>query len=278
MSEVPVQVAGLPCLNLRAADGATAVVSPWGAQVLSWCPAGGGERLYLSPRAVLDGSAPIRGGVPLCFPQFANFGPLPAHGLARTRAWRVVAEAPGRVTLALGDDDATRALWPQAFACEFTVGVEGGTLEMTLALHNPGSQAWPFQAALHTYLRVGDIAAVHLHGLGAAAYLDRVHAGAAQPPSGTEPLVFHGECDRIYPAAPPALRLSEGGRALAIEQQGFADTVVWNPGPARAVQLADLGEGEARRMLCVEAACAVPALTLAPGQRWRGVQRLRCDS
>jgi glucose-6-phosphate 1-epimerase len=49
---------GLPALELCAADGARAVVSLFGAQVLSWRPAGGREWLYLSERALLDRIGP----------------------------------------------------------------------------------------------------------------------------------------------------------------------------------------------------------------------------
>ena len=46
---------GQPVLKLQTPDGAVALVSLFGAQVLSWTPAGGEDRLYLSPEAVFDG-------------------------------------------------------------------------------------------------------------------------------------------------------------------------------------------------------------------------------
>ena len=44
---------------------------------LMWQRAADGvERLYLSPQTSRDGSTAIRGGVPVCFPQFNMRGPL----------------------------------------------------------------------------------------------------------------------------------------------------------------------------------------------------------
>ena len=66
---------GQPCIRLAIGDGDCALVALHGAQVLSWI-SGGRERLYLSPKAVFDGQAAIRGGIPLCFPQFNQRGLL----------------------------------------------------------------------------------------------------------------------------------------------------------------------------------------------------------
>ena len=149
---------GQPVLKLQTPDGAVALISLFGAQVLSWVPAGGEDRLYLSPDAVFDGATPIRGGVPLCFPQFAGRGPLPKHGFARTRLWEVSNTRAGKdfalATLRLADDEASRALWPHAFSAEMSVSISGDRLDLELEVDNTGSTPFSFTAALHTYLKV----------------------------------------------------------------------------------------------------------------------------
>jgi hypothetical protein len=44
--------------------------------------------LYVRPDAVFDGSKPISGGVPHCFPQFGP-GAMQQHGFARNLTWTV---------------------------------------------------------------------------------------------------------------------------------------------------------------------------------------------
>ena len=46
-------------------------VVPFGASVISWI-VDGQEKIFVSKKAVMDGTKAIRGGIPICFP---NFGP-----------------------------------------------------------------------------------------------------------------------------------------------------------------------------------------------------------
>lgn len=52
----------------RLATGESITVSLFGATIISWKLANGAEQLWLSNKAILDGSKPIRGGIPLVFP------------------------------------------------------------------------------------------------------------------------------------------------------------------------------------------------------------------
>jgi hypothetical protein len=132
---------GIEALRLHGPRGATAVISKLGAQVLSWIPPDGKERLFLSDKAIFDGSVAIRGGVPVCFPQFAQLGDLPKHGFVRTRAWSLVAQRTADdyalVTFELGSDDKTMALWPHAFHAELTLMLEGDRIDMEFVSPTP---------------------------------------------------------------------------------------------------------------------------------------------
>ncbi|SEA74948.1 D-hexose-6-phosphate mutarotase [Acidovorax soli] len=271
---------GQPCIRLQAPQGDSALVALHGAQVLSWV-AGGRERLYLSPQAVFDGQSAIRGGIPLCFPQFNQRGPLPKHGFARNLAWRRVlsggdGDAQSVVCLELADSEATRAWWPERFAAQLTVALGAGSLRVQLAVRNTGdtdADAWSFTTALHTYLRVENVEHVHLRGLDGCARWDAV-ADARGVQRGAVRLA--GEYDCVFQAPAGPMQLLDGAQWLQITQSAsLSDTVVWNPGAELCTRLADMPPDGYRSMLCVEAARIDQPVTLAPQAQWQGWQELR---
>jgi glucose-6-phosphate 1-epimerase len=56
--------------------------------------------------------------------------------------------------------------------------------------------------------------------------------------------------------------------------EGFADSVIWNPGAAKGTTLSDLEPEGYRRMLCVEAAAIEESVVLEAGAEWSGTQLL----
>ena len=267
-----------PVVTLRADDGATVEIHRHGAHVTSWRPAGEGEdRLYLSPRSEFGGSAAIRGGVPVVFPQFGTEGPLPRHGFARTTLWAlgcIAREADGAADaeLVLRDSDETRAVWNAAFKAVLAVTVVARQLEISLHVENVGEAPFSFTAALHTYLRVRDVEDTAVIGLRGAQY--RVSGDPTLHADDAERLLVRDYVDRLYVGAPRRLELRERERTMISEAEGFPDAVVWNPGPERAASLHDLGPGDERRFVCVEAAVVQTPVTLGAGRRWTGTQTL----
>lgn len=261
-------------LTLQAADGARAEIHAQGAHLTSWRNAAGDEPLFLSARSGFASGAAIRGGVPVIFPQFASEGPLPKHGFARTQPWALVGQQAGHVRWALQDNEATRAIWPHPFLCELSVDIGGPQLKITLSVRNTGDAPMIFTAALHTYLRVAAIADVRVLGLKGLRYRDSAN-GNAEHIERAEELAIVGEVDRIYFDAPAQLDLVEPARRLQIAQQGFSDTVVWNPGAEKGAALADMEDAGYQRMLCIEAALIGRPVHLAPGENWGGSQTLR---
>jgi len=283
---------GLPAVRLATPDGATAIITLHGAQLVSWIPAGSGERLYLSERSRFAAGHAIRGGVPVIFPQFADGAPLQGagegaqrdvrptgcgvrHGFARVSTWNLLSARQDKgyacATLRLSDSEASRAIWPHAFAAELTVMIEGKRLDVEFEVENTGPEAFAFNAALHSYFSVAKVDMARLQGLENCHYLDQLDGGRYKHEE-SEALSFEDAVDRIYLAARKPLLLWEPARHLAIEAEGFPDVVVWNPGPDKGAALDDLPPAGYRQMLCVEAAALGQPLELAAGEVWVGRQ------
>jgi glucose-6-phosphate 1-epimerase len=264
---------GLPACELALPQGDRLRVALHGAHVLSWV-SGGQERLYLSPQSTMNGQAAIRGGVPVCFPQFNQRGPLPKHGFARNVAWQADVSELGaeqaRLTLRLSDNPQTRAWWPRAFDLALHIDLSPGALQLTLDVHNTDDQPLAFSGALHTYLAVPDVTQATLHGLGGQPEWDSLTNTPAQA---ADTIRFAAEFDRVYEAAPDPLTLNQ---TLHISQSpSWAHTVVWNPAQDLCKRLADMPDEGWRHMLCVEAAQVFTPITLPAGGRWTGWQRLQ---
>lgn len=275
-----------PCLQIRLAQGDSAIVALQGAHLLSWQTADTREQLYLSPKAIMDGSSAIRGGVPICFPQFNQrvLGGqiLPKHGFVRNLAWRLLGSrqtgALAEVRLGLQSGAATLAVWPQQFAAVVTVTLEPGRLRIHFEVENTGPDAWLFALALHSYLRVSDIADVSLNGLAGLVYWDAVqhlHEPEKRLHQSAAPLGFAGETDRVYDDATTPIDLGHAAGGLQISQSAsMPDVVVWNPGEKLSAAIADLPDDGFRHYVCVEAARINQPVLLAPGAQWAGWQQL----
>lgn len=265
-------------VTIAAGDGAKARVHLNGAHVTSWSPAGSSDdRLFVSAKSGFGPGVSIRGGIPVCFPQFGTDGPLQQHGFARTSAWTLTSVTEGadaaQAVLRLTHTDATLAMWPHTFVAELTVSIGGNTLDVALAVTNTSDSPMQFTAALHPYFRVVDAYACKVSGLSGLAYRDS-HRNRERFTENDASLDIRGAIDRVYFDAPKEVRLREPDRALLIERRGFSDIVVWNPGAEGVSQRQDFHEGDDRRFVCVEAAAVGQPVQIAPGATWTGVQRV----
>jgi len=257
----------LPALHLRAPDGAEATITLYGAHLVSWRPApiagvASQERLFVSSLSSLDGKRAIRGGVPVIFPQFAERGNGMRHGFARVSTWRALdqGEQDGAAFAVLGLNQADLApelasAWPYPFELTLRVTVHGAELAMLLEVRNTGQQSFPFSAALHTYHQVEDVEAVRIEGVQ------------------SETLAITDKLDQVFENIAGAITFDTGSDTLHLQQSGFTDAVVWNPGAADAAALSDMEDEEYRRFVCIEPALLQPT-TLEPAGSWKGEYRV----
>lgn len=287
MAAEPITHQGLAAVRHRLDTGDTVIASLHGGQVLSWVPGEGGERLFVSDKQVFGADAAIRGGVPICFPQFNQRGNLPKHGFARRAKWALEQETDDGFVLLLRDSPATHGIWPERFELRLQVALAPQALTLRLSVHNTGPREWAFAAALHSYWRTRDVTQVTLAGLSGTPCWDaqadrRFVEDSAQIHFGQ--LAQQG-FDRVYTVASPGcearpltLAHEHGRPRLTLTQSDtLHETVVWNPGQADAARLADMPAEGWRHMLCVEAARIDQPVTLAPGEQWTGWQQLRFE-
>lgn len=255
-------------------DHATALISVYGGQVLSFQPKGAAQdMMFVSENAYYKAGKAIKGGAPVCWPWF---GPdpegagRPSHGFARNRAWQTLGAetlptGETKVTLGFSDTEEIRALWPHAFelALEITVGT---TLNMALISRNKSDSPFDITQALHTYFTVGDITQTTVEGLEGTSYIDKVDEGQVKPQSG--PVAIASEVDRIYTGVPSALVIQDASlnRRIRITSTGNKTAVVWNPWSAISVKMADLEDNDYTRFICVETTNAADDVITVPAQ------------
>ena len=266
---------GQACWTLVLDQGDSLTVTEQGAQVVSWISQGR-EQLFLSPKNIWDSARAIRGGIPVCFPQFNQRGSLPKHGFARNVAWQVgepqVSEAGMNLGFTLNHGPATQKFWSAEFQAQVQIHLSPNALKVVLSVNNLGETELQFTGALHTYLAISDISRTSITGLHGMAEWDAVRDAHSQA---IETLTFHGEFDRVYAASPKPLVLQDGVRALEISQSpSWAQTVVWNPGETLCATLADMPPDGFAHMLCVEAAQVFSPIHVPAHGHWQGWQSL----
>lgn len=266
---------GLPRISL-ATPACRGEIYLHGAHVTGWQPAGHAPVLWMGSQGAFADGKPIRGGIPLCWPWFgpAADASRPAHGIARLQRWsldeaRLADDDGATVVLRLNDSDATRAAFAGSFALRLTATF-GRRLTVELSATNTGDAPFPVGEALHTYLAVGDVRQVAVHGLDGADGSDRV--AEPRPVRFAGPITVAAETDILFTATTADVVVDDPSlnRRLRIGKSGSGSTVVWNPWIAKAARLPDFADHEWPGMLCVEAANAAgDAYQLAPGATHR---------
>jgi glucose-6-phosphate 1-epimerase len=256
-------------VTITAVDGSTAMVSLHGGHVVSWRTADGREHLFLSDRATTVGGAAIRGGVPVCFPQFAGLGPLRKHGFARASTWVHTKASTFALDVAADAWDG----WPYRCGLQLDVLLGPGTLTIMLSVTNVDVQPFSFTGALHTYLACDDIGDVSVSGLDGCTVHngDRVNGSITfgDGLSDVDLSVLAAE----GPVKVDGLSGASTGAMLSA-QTGFSDVVVWNVGEELGAKMADLGDGQSRHFVCVEAAAVGTPIVVSAGSTWVATQTL----
>ncbi|GAA0187606.1 hypothetical protein Leryth_003202 [Lithospermum erythrorhizon] len=273
---------GIDQVILRQARGASVRISLHGGQVLSWKNDRGEELLFTSSKAIFKPPTAVRGGIPICFPQFGNRGSLEQHGFARNRMWRIDDNPPplqssemdtdANVDLLFKPSDEDLKKWPHGFEFRLRVAlVTEGSLILVPRIRNINCKPFSFSIAFHTYLAISDISEVRVEGVETLDYLDNLFDRERFTEQG-DALTFESEVDRVYLSSSDVVAVfdHQKKRTFLIKKEGLPDIVVWNPWDKKAKAIGDLGDEDYKHMLCVDGAAIEKPITLKPGEEWTG--------
>ncbi|PVV00064.1 hypothetical protein BB559_000135 [Furculomyces boomerangus] len=272
-------------------SGSVAVVYNHGATITSWVSQGK-ERLFLSKNAVFDNQKPIRGGIPIVFPQFGP-GDIRQHGIARINYWEFLGykdEINGvKAKFLLKDSEATKE-WIHSFRLTYTILLSENNLSLSLECTNTDTSPFTFTTLLHTYFRTLDVSNVKVGGLKNLKYNDKVTKQENLVEDREAVTVSKSE-DRIYYNAPETVIVDLGSNErISIEKKNFNDIgkydtsvlftitwfiiVFWNPWEELSKGMSDFGDEEYKEMVCVEAGTVGEPISLEPGYEWKGEMTL----
>ena len=234
---------------------------------------------YLSPLADYSGAAPVRGGVPVLFPQFADSGSLPKHGFARTAPWQLLNESVSNRSYSLSyfldiqQDDYPE--WPHAARLNLTIESNSPDLFLCLKIINTGNSTFGWTGGLHPYFYVENLLESSVTGLMGLSCHDRYNS--AFKVQLDENLHWDNQpFERFYDKCPP-LVLKSANHSLKLSASGFDQWMIWNPGEAGGNLISDLPTDDWRKFVCIEPVCVSRPVTLLPGQEFTGNLRITID-
>ncbi|KAJ3553039.1 hypothetical protein NM688_g3832 [Phlebia brevispora] len=278
---------------LKHPKGATVEILLYGATVISWkAPSPLNpeikERLFVSSKAVLDGSKPVRGGIPLVFPCFGppsrpEHSKLAQHGFARSETWKFGGivmdnEAGVSVKFLLEPIESIKAKYDKPFELTYIVTLAEHQISTDLHVKNTAlSTTGPleFQALFHTYFAAPakEIGVTPLQGV---SYYDT---------TGTTPELksqLHTESravvtipkftDNVYQNAPGKYHVTWPGGGVEVTTKNLKDVVVWNPQEEAGAKIGDMEPGGWNKFLCLEPGHVCGYIQLPAGETWTGHQ------
>lgn len=269
----------------------TVRILKYGASIYSW-KSNGEEQLWCSTAAKLDGTKPVRGGIPLVFPVFGKnttdelLSKLPQHGLARNSTWEFLGQTksnPLTVQFGLNEKIANpelTALWKEKFNLILTVELGVDYLKTDIEVENSSNtKDLKFNWLFHTYLRIPDIEDTMVTNLAGMKFYDQLIAESMVEKHPA--ITFQQETDSIYQNvdADRIIQVVNRGKPIhSVKRVNLPDAVVWNPWIKKSAGMGDFEPKTGyKEMVCVEPGHVHDLVTLAPGKKWEASQLIYKD-
>ena len=208
-----------------------------------------------------------RGGVPILFPQFASVGGYKKHGWVRDSEWLLLKDEKDKnshlLTFSLQLDPTKN--WPHSAKLLYDVIQLKNSLRLILKIENTGSTSFSFTGGLHPYFYVPSVLKCSVEGLKSISFTDKHKATHSEGI-----LKFTtSEFERLYHENKP-IKLTYDNVALELNQKGFDEWMIWNPGQTLAKSIPDLPNNDWENFICIEPVIASKPKTLKPGAIFDG--------
>ena len=237
-----------------------------GAQLLSAEICEGIEIFYSSP--IPNKYNITRGGVPIIFPQFGNFGRLKKHGFARDLNWikldskNINGEEVVKYSLITSIYEQLDWDFKAELSLTFKL-IKNVSLSINFMIQNIGKESFSFTGGLHPYFRVKNRKKLKIIGLEECEYID------------TDPLIntFHLNGDsgieRLF-LTNSDIDVYTGYKWLKLKIRGFENWMVWNPGILGAKCIDDLPDKDWDKFVCIEPLVNYNSVTLRTNEIFNG--------
>ena len=227
-------------------------ISLWGGNIVSYRPKLEEQDVFwLGELNKFDNIQAIRGGIPVCWPRFAeeklnDF--FPRHGFARLSNWKVESVDVNNEKI-----EVVLSLLPDI---KYNVDVEArlfiqvtDRLECRLETINNSNKEFKFGEALHAYFNVGNRDNVIIKGLKGYQYRSSLDGKIYDL---DKELQITGEFDAAFMKHTGSVEIIDPvlKRVIILNKKGSKTTVVWNPNK----DLAEMSEGQYKKFICVEPA------------------------
>ena len=208
-----------------------------------------------------------RGGVPILFPQFASVGSYKKHGWVRDSEWLLLKDEKDKNSHLLRfllQLDPTKN-WPHSAKLSYDVIQLKNSLHLILKIENTGSTNFSFTGGLHPYFYVPSVLKCTVEGLKSISFTDKYKETHSE-----DVLKFTtSEFERLYHENKP-IKLTYDNVVLELNQKGFDEWMIWNPGETLTKSMLDLPNKDWEKFICIEPVIASKPKLLKPGAIFNG--------
>ena len=222
-------------------------IHEFGANIIS-CNIDNSELLFLSKKAKLDESIPIRGGIPIIFPIFGKSrDDLPKHGFARNVKWQKEKkwenESNSGIIMVL--DNMDKKYWKNKCKLIYQVILDEFSLTCNLEVKNLDKNI-NYDMLFHNYFNVTDISDYKCTNFNNKKYFNQL----TSKNNISDEIIINNEVDRIFDNL-DEIQFYNGNNKLKLESNN-SNVVLWNPWIDKSKRLKDFCNDEYKKMICIE--------------------------